>query len=69
MDLKTIALDNGLSTETFRDLELGLERNPVGDFIKLNPSEPLKLINYTIYLDKSLSKVCFKGNSNIEVLI
>ena len=67
MDLKTITLDNGLNIESFRDLELGLERNPVGDFIKLNPSEPLK--DYKLYniSGQVIKQGVFQGNYSIEV--
>ena len=68
MDLKTITLDNGLNTESFRDLELGLERNPVGDFIKLNPSEPL--IAYKLYnvSGQVVKQGIFNKNYSIEVV-
>ena len=67
MDLKTITLDNGLSTESFRDLELGLERNPVGDFIKLNPSESLKAYKLYNISGQVIKQGVFQGNYNIEV--
>lgn len=67
MDLKTITLDNGLNTESFRDLELGLERNPVGDFITLNPSEPLNAYKLYNISGQVIKHGVFQGNYNIEV--
>ena len=67
MDLKTITLDNGLNIESFRDLELGLERNPVGDFIKLNPSEPLKAYKLYNISGQVIKQGVFQGNYSIEV--
>ena len=67
MDLKTITLDDGLNTESFRELKLGLERNPVGDFIKLNPSEPLKAYKLYNISGQVIKQGVFQGKYSIEV--
>ena len=67
MDLKTITLDNGLNTESFSDIELGLERNPVGDFIRLNPSEPLTTYKLYNISGQVVKQGAFQGNYSIEV--
>ena len=65
--LKQSHLDNGLNTESFRDLELGLERNPVVDFIKLNPSETLNAYKLYNISGQVIKQGVFQGNYSIEV--